>query len=67
MRRKTGKALLVFDHYDLKVAPVYFEVTSNYKNTDLYVNKEDAGSVKKADQAQTSDRTFPENTQSQPN
>lgn len=45
--------MLVFDHYDLKIAPVYFEVTSNYKNTDLYVNKEDAGSVKKADQAQT--------------
>ncbi|WNV79167.1 zinc ribbon domain-containing protein [Bacillus atrophaeus] len=50
---KDGKSLLVFDHYDLKIAPVYFEVTSNYKNTDLYVNKEDAGSVKKADQAQT--------------
>ncbi|CUB15717.1 hypothetical protein BN2127_JRS9_00336 [Bacillus subtilis] len=50
---KDGKSLLVFDHYDLKVAPVYFEVTSNYKNTDLYVNKEEAGSVKKADQAQT--------------
>ncbi|MED1017739.1 zinc ribbon domain-containing protein [Bacillus atrophaeus] len=49
---KDGKSLLVFD-YDLKIAPVYFEVTSNYKNTDLYVNKEDAGSVKKADQAQT--------------
>lgn len=27
-------------------------MTSNYKNTDLYVNKEDAGTVKKADQAQ---------------
>ncbi|MDS9996098.1 zinc ribbon domain-containing protein [Bacillus atrophaeus] len=50
---KDGKSLLVFDHYDLKIAPVYFEVTSNYKNTDLYVNKEDAGSIKKADQAQT--------------
>ncbi|PRR91479.1 zinc ribbon domain-containing protein [Bacillus atrophaeus] len=50
---KDGKSLLVFDHYDLKIAPVYFEVTSNYKNTDLYVNKEEAGSVKKADQAQT--------------
>ncbi|MCY8975338.1 zinc ribbon domain-containing protein [Bacillus atrophaeus] len=50
---KDGKSLLVFDHYDLKIAPVYFEVTSNYKNTDLYVNKEDAGSVKKADKAQT--------------
>ncbi|BCW02128.1 hypothetical protein BsBEST3145_35230 [Bacillus subtilis] len=50
---KDGKSLLVFDHYDLKVAPVYFEVSSNYKNTDLYVNKEEAGSVKKADQAQT--------------
>ncbi|MCY9197668.1 zinc ribbon domain-containing protein [Bacillus atrophaeus] len=50
---KDAKSLLVFDHYDLKIAPVYFEVTSNYKNTDLYVNKEDAGSVKKADQAQT--------------
>lgn len=45
--------MLVFDHYDLKIAPVYFEVTSNYKHTDLYVNKEEAGSVKKADQAQT--------------
>ena len=44
---KDGKSLLVFDHYDLKVAPVYFEVSSNYKNTDLYVNKEEAGSVKK--------------------
>ncbi|MEC1405191.1 zinc ribbon domain-containing protein [Bacillus halotolerans] len=50
---KDGKSLLVFDHYDLKIVPVYFEVTSNYKNTDLYVNKEEAGSVKKADQAQT--------------
>ncbi|MFQ6318734.1 zinc ribbon domain-containing protein [Bacillus halotolerans] len=50
---KDGKSLLVFDHYDLKIAPVYFEVISNYKNTDLYVNKEEAGSVKKADQAQT--------------
>ncbi|MEC0249849.1 zinc ribbon domain-containing protein [Bacillus halotolerans] len=50
---KDGISLLVFDHYDLKIAPVYFEVTSNYKNTDLYVNKEEAGSVKKADQAQT--------------
>ncbi|QJC97725.1 putative membrane protein YvbJ [Bacillus mojavensis] len=50
---KDGKSLLVFDHYDLKIAPVYFEVTSNYKHTDLYVNKEDAGSIKKADQAQT--------------
>ncbi|UYO31412.1 zinc ribbon domain-containing protein [Bacillus halotolerans] len=50
---KDGKSLLVFDHYDLKIAPVYFEVTSNYKNTDLYVNKKEAGSVKKADQAQT--------------
>ncbi|MHA6486747.1 zinc ribbon domain-containing protein [Bacillus cabrialesii] len=50
---KDGRSLLIFDHYDLKIAPVYFEVTSNYKNTDLYVNKEDAGQVKKADQAQT--------------
>ncbi|MGF7534240.1 zinc ribbon domain-containing protein [Bacillus mexicanus] len=50
---KDGKSLLIFDHYNLKITPVYFEVTSNYKNADLYVNKEDAGSIKKADQAQT--------------
>ncbi|MBL4977988.1 zinc ribbon domain-containing protein [Bacillus halotolerans] len=56
---KDGKSLLVFDHYDLKIAPVYFEVTSNYKNTDLYVNKEEAGSVKKADQAQTLEPYIP--------
>lgn len=46
---KDGKSLLVFDYYDLKVVLVYFEVISNYKNIDLYVNKEDVGFVKKVD------------------
>lgn len=50
---KDGKTLLFFDHYELKIDPVYFRVTSNYKGADLYINKEKTGSVKKADETQT--------------
>ncbi|PRR96786.1 hypothetical protein C6W24_14705 [Bacillus atrophaeus] len=50
---KDGKTMMLFDHYELKAAPVYFDVTSNYKGADLYVNNEKTGTVKKADEAQT--------------
>ncbi|MCC9023616.1 zinc ribbon domain-containing protein [Bacillus nakamurai] len=49
---KDGKTLLFFDHYELKIDPVYFRVTSNYKGADLYINKEKTGSVKKAGETQ---------------
>ncbi len=42
----------MFDHYELKVDPVYFRVTSNYKGADLYINSEKTGTVKKADETQ---------------
>ena len=47
IRQKEGKTLLLFDHYELKVDPVYFRVTSNYKGADLYINSEKTGTVKK--------------------
>ncbi|XBP66705.1 hypothetical protein AAHB36_16840 [Bacillus velezensis] len=50
--KKEGKTLLLFDHYELKVDPVYFRVTSNYKGADLYINSEKTGTVKKADETQ---------------
>lgn len=36
--QKNGKKLLFFDDYQLVLLPVYLEVTTNYENTDIFVN-----------------------------
>ncbi|HLR01621.1 MAG TPA: hypothetical protein VK111_02595 [Virgibacillus sp.] len=37
---KQGKKLLLFDDFKFKVQPYYFTVSTNYKDTDLYLNDE---------------------------
>ncbi|WP_106496592.1 zinc ribbon domain-containing protein [Lentibacillus sp. Marseille-P4043] len=35
-----GKKFLVYDNYSIQVSPVYFEVYTNYKDTDILLNDE---------------------------
>lgn len=35
---KAGKQLLIFDDYNLKVLPIYINVSTTYKDTDILVN-----------------------------
>lgn len=35
---KDGKKFLFFNHYKLEVNPVYIKVSTNYKDTDIYVD-----------------------------
>src|SRR5699024_8679770 len=37
---KDGKQLLVFDDYQFQINPVYFNVSTNYKDTDIIINDE---------------------------
>lgn len=37
---KRGKKLLLFDDFKFKVQPYYFTVSTNYKDTDLFLNDE---------------------------
>ncbi len=63
---KRGKTLLLFDHYELKVDPVYFRVTSNYKGADLYINSEKTGTVKKPMKPKSSVRMHRVSTRRKP-
>ncbi len=56
----------MFDHYELKVDPVYFRVTSNYKGADLYINSEKTGTVKKPMKPKSSARMHPVSTRRKP-
>lgn len=44
--KKDGK-FLMFDKYKVEISPVYFELTTNYKDTELFVNDESVGKSKK--------------------
>ncbi len=35
---KGGKTALIFDKYSVQVDPVYVDISTNYKNTELYIN-----------------------------
>lgn len=35
---KNGKTALIFDKYSVQVDPVYVNISTNYKDTDLYIN-----------------------------
>ncbi|GGB37065.1 zinc-ribbon domain-containing protein [Virgibacillus dakarensis] len=35
-----GKKFLIYDNYSIQVSPVYFEVSTNYKHTDIMLNGE---------------------------
>ncbi|MGY0692110.1 zinc ribbon domain-containing protein [Virgibacillus sp. FSP13] len=37
---ENGKKYLVYDKYSIQVSPVYFEVYTNYKDTDILLNDE---------------------------
>ena len=46
--KKNGKDFLFFDHYDLMIQPVYFELTTNIDDMTLTMNEQDQGKANKA-------------------
>jgi len=50
--KKDGK-ILFYDKYVLNIEPVYLDIQTNYKNTEIYVDGKDIGKTKKEDEEKT--------------
>lgn len=44
---KKNGTFLMYDKYEVVVSPIYFELSTNYKDTELLVNEESVGKSKK--------------------